>query len=181
MEPSSMMPYSFEACLPIIYQFDGFKDDRAPGETFATAYGVTQTSWNQGIEQGLVPNKPIEQATQDDCTTIIRVNFWNASHASQLPPGVNLMVFNDAVLCGVGHATRLLQRILGVPADGIVGPITIRAASAFGDKRLIDAIHDGDDEYFAALKNAPLYLKGWTRREDVMQAAAYKMTGISNG
>jgi lysozyme family protein len=172
-------PATFEACLADVFQFDGFKDDRAPGESFATTYGVTEYTWGDAINEGLVENKPISQATRDDCVTILRVKYWNAIHASQLPAGVNLMVFNDATLCGVGHAVALLQRILRTRPTRAVDADTIQLAGSFGDRALIDAIHDGDDAYFETLRNAPKYLGGWERREDVMRAHAYQMAGIT--
>lgn len=171
--------YSFEACLALVFQFDGYKDDKAPGESFATVYGVTAATWAGAVSDGLVANKPVEQATLDDCVGIIRTKYWNAIRASQMPPGVGLMVFNDSVLCGGGHEVRLLQRILGCrDVDGVVGPETLRKAGSYGDKALIDALHDADEEYLASLANAPLYLKGWERREDAMRDAAYRMSGL---
>lgn len=172
-------PCGFNACLALVFQFDGFKNDQAPGEQFATAYGVTEASWGDAVREGLVTDKPIEQATLNDCVGIIRVNYWNAIHASQLPPGVGLVVFSDAVLCGKGHEVMLLQRIVGcLDIDGAVGPETLRLSGSYGDKALIDALHDADDKFFESLAKAPLYLKGWERREDVMRAAAYAMLGI---
>ena len=173
-----MMPATFDACLAAVYRFDGFKDDRAPGENFATVYGVTENTWRYAISQGVVEDKDISQATQDDCSSVIRALYWNVIHGSQLPPGVNLMVFNDAVLCGAGHAVRLLQRVVGAAEDGVVGPDTIRRAGSYGDKLLIDRLHDGDIEYLQSLQNAPLYINGWRRREDTMQGLAYQMGGL---
>jgi lysozyme family protein len=159
----------------LVLTFDGFKDDRAPGETFATAYGVTEMTWTWAIGQGVVEDKPIDQATAEDCETVRKVLFWNSAHCGQLPAPVALMVYNDSVLCGVGHAVRLLQRVCGVADDGDVGPATLGAVGSIDRMVLVDRLVAADDTYLAALAKAPLYLKGWERREDYMAQHAKAM------
>jgi lysozyme family protein len=167
-------PSDFAACDKLVLVYDGFKDDRAPGETFATAYGVTEYTWRWAIEQGIVPNIPLDQATAEHCIAV-RHAFWNMMRCSSYPPGVGLMVYNDGVLCGMGHATRLLQRVVGVDADGIIGKLTIGAVAAMDPGKLVDLLAQADDEYFESLANAPLYLKGWERREEFMRQKAHAM------
>ena len=171
-----MTPCTFETCDAFVLKFDGFRDDRAVGEDFATAYGVTEWTWQYAQEQGLIPeDKGIAEATADDCESIRRALYWNTIHGSSLPPGVALMVYNDGVLCGVGHVVRLLQRVLGAQQDGVIGPDTLRRAGSFGSKALIDALATADETYLAALANAPLYLTGWDRREEEARQLAYQM------
>lgn len=33
---------------------DGHQNDRAPGETFATAWGITQETWDEAVAEGIV-------------------------------------------------------------------------------------------------------------------------------
>jgi lysozyme family protein len=175
-----IVPATFENCLAVVFEFDGLRDDRAPGESFATAYGVTEFTWAMAVRQGIVPDKDVSESTRDECVAVLRALFWNACHCSQLPPGINLMVFNDAVLTGVGHAVKLLQRVVGCRSiDGVVGPETIRRAGSTMPRQLIESMYAADEQYLSALKNAPLYLKGWMRREDRMRDMAYDMAGIA--
>lgn len=172
-----MAAHNFEPSLTAFWQFDGFKNDQAPGENFLTAYGVTQSSWDQAIEQGVIRDKSLGQASQEDCKAILHVNFWNALRCEEMPAGVDLMLFNDGSLSGVGHTARLLQRVVGFTGDdvdGVIGPATMRAVLARGSSALIDAIVRADDQYLASLAKAPLYLKGWMRRELFMQGLGYR-------
>lgn len=173
---AAAVPATFDACLDFIWGpgRDGLKDDRAPGEAFATAYGVTQATWDRAVEAGIVAGD-IGQATRAQCAAIIRAFYWNALHCSALPAGVSLMVFNDGVLSGVGHAARLLQRVVGAAEDGVIGPETLRLAASYGDGRLIDALAAADETFLASLRNAPLFLGGWTRREEEARQLAHKM------
>jgi lysozyme family protein len=95
-----------------------------------------------------------------------------------MAPGCDLMVFNDGMVCGVGHVSRLVQRIVGVPVDGVIGPVTLRGIKSMGAGRFINAMAKADDEYYASLAKAPLFLRGWTRREAEARALALKMAGI---
>lgn len=168
------IPATFDACLALCWQFDGLKDDRAQGEQFATSYGVTEMTWQMAEDQGIVDHD-IETATKADCANILRVMYWNATHCPSLWPGVNLMVFNDSMVTGVGHTAKLLQRLVGAEQDGVIGPNTLRLANAMHAVDLIEKLRVADETYYAALAKAPLFLKGWTRREEFMAAQAKLM------
>lgn len=167
---------NFDRCDKLVLIFDGFKDDRAPGETFATAYGVTEYTWMWAVDKKIVADKPIDQATADDCIAV-RKEFWKEAGCDNWASGVDLMVYNAAVLSGIGHAVRFLQRQLNVEDDGIIGPHTIAAEKAKDPAVLIEDLYHADEEYLASLANAPLDLHGWLRREDYMRAHARMMLG----
>jgi lysozyme family protein len=167
----------FDVSNAFVMQFDGFKNDAAPGENFATSYGVTEYTWNDACSRGIVSG-PIGAATMADCVRIGRIMFWNVNNLSAVPSGCNLVIYNNGFGCGVGHAAKLAQRVVGVDQDGVIGPKTIAAIVAFGVKSFIDAMVAADEAYFAALANAPLYLRGWDRREEAARNAAYALAGI---
>ena len=169
-------PATFDACLALVWQFDGLRDDAAEGEQFATSYGVTEMTWAEAERQGIVDHS-IDTATKQDCANILKVMYYNACGCSSMNPGVNLMVFNDAMVTGVGHSVRLLQRVCGVPDDGVVGSQTLHAANSRSPLDLILDLKDADEEYYASLAKAPLFLKGWTRREEFMANQARLMVG----
>jgi lysozyme family protein len=170
---------SFQASLDFIWapDRDGSQDDSAPGEPFQTAWGITQTTWDSSVTDGIVIGD-LTSATEDQCAAIYRVRYWNAMHASSLPTGVDLMCFNDATLTGPGHTARLLQRTVGAVQDGAIGPDTLRRVGSFGVKALIDTLAAADALYLMTLANAPKFLNGWTRRENACRAAAYKIARI---
>lgn len=168
------VPATFDACLALCWQFDGLKNDAAQGEKFATSYGVTEMTWGMAEDQGIVDHD-IDTATKDDCANILHVMYYNACKCASLSPGVNLMVFNDAMVTGVGHSARLLQRMVGAAQDGVIGPETLRLANALHAVALIEKLRVADEAYYAALRNAPLFLRGWTRREEFMAAQAKQM------
>lgn len=172
-----MTPHTYEACFGLVMKFDGLRQDAAVGEKFATSYGVTAMTWAEAQRQGIV-TYGIEHATLQDCQNILKVMYYNAASCGSLNPGVNLMVFNDAMVCGVGHAVKLLQRVVGAVPDGVVGPTTLRLANSVDVGDLIDDLRQADEEYYASLAKADLFLRGWTRREEFMAQQANLMAGV---
>lgn len=170
----------FSVCDPIALQFDDTKNDAAVGENFSTSWAVTQFTWEGAVRGGIVPDKPLSQATFAECQNIRRVQFWNAMRCDLLLPGCDLMVYYTGLGCGPGHSVRLAQRIAGVEQDGVLGPITALAIKGMGAKAFIDAAFAADDQYYESLASAPLYVNGWERGEKIIQLAAYKLAGITD-
>lgn len=157
---------------------DGSADDRAVGEKFITSWGVTEETWNEAEEKGIVITT-IDKATKDDCKKILYELFWRDSGCDDMPAGCDVVVFNNAMVCGRSHASRLAQRIVGTVEDGIIGPATQLAIKGFGTKEFIDAMTTADEQYYASLRTAYLYLNGWDRREEDCKKLAYQLAGIS--
>jgi lysozyme family protein len=154
---------------------DGHQNDRAPGESFATAWGITQMTWNDAVANGIVSG-PLADATREQCKAIYRADYWNPLRCDALHPGVAFVLFNDATLSGVDAAARLLQRMVGATEDGVIGPQTLRLANAMPAAELIDRLTVADEKYLAALRNAPMFIRGWDRRERACQAEALTLT-----
>jgi lysozyme family protein len=169
---------TFDAALEFIWDpdRDGHQDDRAPGETFATAWGITAMTWNAAVADGIVTGE-LADATQEQCAAIYRARYWAPLHCDSFAPGVALVLFADATLTGVGHVARLLQRIVGTVQDGAIGPRTIAAAARWIPDALIGELIGADEAYLATLANAPKFLHGWTRREEQLRTAALVITG----
>lgn len=165
---------NFLPCLSAVWQFDGLRNDQATGETFATSFGVTAMTWKSAVNLRLVSGS-IDNATKAQCETILRGMYWVKCHCPDLPLGVDLMCFNDAMLTGVSHAAGLLQRCVDVKDDGVIGPITLLAVRGIQPELLISKLRAADEKYLSELHNAPLYLRGWDRREQYMASIALKM------
>ena len=74
-----------------------------------------------------------------------------------------LQFFDMAVNAGVKQATSLLQRLVGVKADGVIGPISLRAINS--KKKLAFSYMEERFKYYSKLSNQyPQYLQGWILR-----------------
>jgi lysozyme family protein len=168
---------NFEACLAQFWDWDGAKNDEAEGEDFITSYGVTAMTWKAAKNAGIV-SCDIENATKEDCANILRRMYWDKISGDGLPVGIDLMVFNDATLCGVRAAGLLLQNCCNMPdneLDGVIGPVTISYCKRYDTGTVMGFLKTANLDYLSGLKNSDLYLRGWTRRENAMFAAANAM------
>ena len=110
----------------------GFTDDpRDPGNWTGGARGLGECrGTHYGISAAAYPNLNIRALTVADAKAIYRRDYWDPARGDDLPPPLALLVFDAAVNSGVSRAVRWLQQAVGVKADGIIGPATLRAVEA---------------------------------------------------
>ncbi len=83
---------------------------------------------------------------------------------SELPAGFGLEVFEFGVNAGPARSVQLLQRMLGVPQDGKVGPKTVAKAcgtDAVTRSRLA-ALANIHEAYYRTLPGFAHDGRGWT-------------------
>lgn len=81
-----------------------------------------------GISKSAYPNLDIANLTEGQAIQLYLDDYWNKSGCDSLPVGMDLWVFDGAINHGVGEAIKLLQGVVGVAQDGVIGPVTAAAA-----------------------------------------------------
>ncbi len=110
--------------------------------------------------------------TEQKAIELFKEHFWDKCKCSGLPIGVDLVVFDCAVNQGPGTAIKILQRALGVTADGFIGPITLGALLAYDSRELIQDLCVRRAKKYALTKGIKRYGRGWyARLFDVFQEA----------
>ena len=157
---------NFDTAVAKVLGHEGGYSDHADDPGGKTRYGITEEVARRVGYKGDMRELPLDLAKQ-----IYRHDYWDAVKADQLPPGVRYAVFDAAVNSGVRQATLWLQRALGVADDGIIGPITLRAANAQNSDALRMRILAQRLRFMASLSNWPAFSRGWTRRiADLMES-----------
>lgn len=154
---------TFAACLPVILASEGsFVDDpQDPGG--ATNLGITLATLSSWLGRTATIAE-VEALTPAMVGPIYSARYYMPSHAGDCPPGVDLMVFDEAVNQGVGRAIESLQTALGIAADGAVGPATLAALKAADPHALIDAIAANREAHYRALPTFAHFGRGWLAR-----------------
>ena len=117
---------------------------------------------NFGISKRAYPHLDIRNLTQGDAIAIYRRDYWNPINGDHLPPAVAIYLMDTAVNIGVSRAIRMLQRVVGVAEDGIIGVKTIDAVRATPNAlQLLDAARLA---YYRRLPTFATFGRGWTRR-----------------
>lgn len=83
------------------------------GELKGTKYGISAMSY---------PDVDIENLTLEEAKAIYKKDWWDALHMVSFGPGLSFQMFDAALHHGMGNASRMLQRAVGVKDDGILGP-----------------------------------------------------------
>jgi|BEDMetMinimDraft_2_1075160.scaffolds.fasta_scaffold00285_3 lysozyme family protein len=150
----------------VLAEEGGFQADPAdPGNWTGGAVGAGElrgTKW--GISAAAFPKLDIAALTEAEAAAIYRTHYWRPLGADALPAPLAFLLFDAAVMGGPVEAVRLLQRALGVAADGILGPLTRAAAK---EAPLASLTARFQAERLAALSALPGFARfgeGWTLR-----------------
>lgn len=151
MKPGS----AFDRALALVLEAEGgySNDPRDPG-------GET----NFGISKRAYPRLDIKALTIDQAREIYLRDYWLKAKCERLPDPVAIALFDSAVNQGVDAATKLLQRAVGVPEDGVLGNLTIAAVNALGADDLFCKLMAERALAYWKLPNMRVYGRGWMRR-----------------
>lgn len=146
---------SFQDCVEFILEHEGgyVFDPRDPG-------GET----NYGISKRQYPEKDIKSLTKTDAVLIYRTDYWEAVSADELPGKIRLAVFDCAVNQGVGTAIHILQRVLRVKMDGVIGPVTLGVSHSTDPRRLAINYMTERGLRYSRTRNFDVYGRGWFNR-----------------
>jgi lysozyme family protein len=148
---------------------------RGVGRLLGTMRGVTPAAlaaW-RGVSVDTITVETMKGLTLDEAADIGEGMFYKAPHFDLLtwcPATAALLDFGWGA--GAAQAARSVQRLLGVPSDGVIGPVTAKAYNEWvaseGEEAAAQAIYDMRVAFYRqiASKNPVLqkYLVGWTNR-----------------
>lgn len=136
-----------------------------------TNMGITLATWQkQGYDKnhdGHIDAQDIKLLSKDDFIVILR-NYWNVWKADQIGNQSVADILVDWVWGSGRWGVTIPQQILGVAADGNVGPKTLAALNSQNQQDLFNKIHAKRVEFLNNIvKNNPsqsVFLKGWLNR-----------------
>lgn len=154
----------FDTCVAFVLEREGGYVDDPDDHGGATNYGITQATYDQyRARSGLTPQS-VRDMPQSEAKGVYLTDYWLAVSADKFPEPLDCVMFDTAVQHGVGTAIRMLQRVVGVPIDGICGPVTRQAAQTY----LARALLRNRREYYAdIIRHDPTqkkFEKGWGNR-----------------
>ena len=173
--PAPLSPEArFDRCVATILEKEGgFVDDpRDPGG--ATNMGITLATL-RGFREAEVTPKDVRELSREEAREIYRSRYWTPMRCTDLPAGVELMVFDFGVNAGPSRAIKLLQHKAGARPDGSIGPVTLAAVRANRPQALIVALAEARLDYYRMLDTYETFGRGWTARTDAVRLAALAM------
>lgn len=127
---------------------------------------------NFGISKRSYPGEDIRNMTLARAKDLYRRDYWWAAGCDTVPDAVKFDLFDMAVNSGVKPAIRTMQKAVGVPDDGVIGPVTLQAIGSMHPARFVARFNGARLAFMTDLQNWPENSKGWARRvaKNLMEA-----------
>ena len=164
------MNTNFELCLSHLLQHEGGYVNHPSDPGGRTNLGVTQAVWEDWIDRS-VSEDEMKALTPAKVAPLYQELYWDRIKADSFASGLDYCVFDAAVNSGVSRAVKWLQTIANVPADGIVGAETLKAAKTAS----IEKYCAHRMEFLKGRSSWPTFGKGWERRVREVEKIALDM------
>lgn len=168
------MNNNFEESLAHVLKHEGGYVDHPKDPGGATNLGCTKKVWEEWVGHE-VTKDDIKALTIADVSPLYKARYWDKCRGDDLPRGVDFAVFDLAINSGVGRASKLLQRAVGVAADGAIGPATLAAVVDANPRELATKICELRLAFLQALPTWETFGKGWGRRVKETEKTAFNM------
>lgn len=164
------MNTTFEQCIELIGVHEGGyssdRSDRGNWSSGKVGVGVFLGS-KFGISGMSYPTLDIKNLTWDQAKAIYKRDFWDKYRIGDLAPSVRLFTFDSCINHGPSAGIKILQRSIGVKADGVVGRETVGQSHKATPWKFAESRSD----YYSEIiqngfndENDIKQIKGWLRR-----------------
>jgi lysozyme family protein len=151
---------TFDLAIPIVLRREGgycWVEGDPGGET------------NFGISKRSYPNVDIKGLTAAGAGSIYFNDWWNRyNYSAILPQAVANKIFDMAVNLGASRAHKMVQQVLQLDQDGIIGPATLHELNTQSSLKIIVSLQDTQAAYYRDLVTADptkqKFLSGWLNR-----------------
>ena len=168
------MKENFDQCLAAVLHHEGGYVNHPKDPGGMTNLGVTKRVWEEWVGHE-VDEKAMRALTPADVGPMYRKKYWDKVCGDNLPAGVDMAVFDLAVNSGPGRAAKMLQKVLGVPEDGMIGPKTLEKVASMDVGNLVEDYNAKRLSFLQALPTWETFGKGWGRRVAEVSKDAEKM------
>lgn len=190
MAYSSAFTLALDHCM--IYEVGGFWNINHP----AVKDGLIDTAANRkavgyvndpvdrggetkfGVAKSGNPNLDIRTLTWAQAEAVYHDKYWLLGKNDKLPGKLAVIHFDGCVNHGPARANKFLQQALGVTADGVIGPVTLKRLEGTKIEEVIQAVARIRREFYQNIvrNNASQakFLNGWLRRINEVEAYALK-------
>ena len=157
------MKENFEKSLELVLQHEGGYVNHPSDPGGRTNLGVTQRVWEQYVGHK-VDEAEMRSLTKEMVSPLYRKEYWDAVRGDQLPSGADYLAFDFAVNAGSFRCVKTIQRALNITADGVIGPVTVKAIQDTNAEDFINNFSAAKESFYRGLTNFPTFGKGWLNR-----------------
>lgn len=177
------MKSNYARALPLYLKHEGGFVNHPKDPGGATNKGVTiGTLKRLGIDvdgDGDSDIVDLRNLRHQDVERVYKLFYWDAVKGDQLPSGVDYAVGDFGINSGPARAAKHLQKVVGVPQDGDIGPKTLAAVAKMDPQDVVNALCDSRLRFMRGLNTWGTFGKGWSRR--VAEVRAVALAWAENG
>ena len=171
------MRNNFDQCMKWVLHHEGGFVNHPDDPGGITNHGVTKKVYEEWVERE-VSEQEMRDLTHEDVAPIYKKNYWDRLRADDLPSGVDFCTFDWGVNSGTSRSAKALQRMVGVTADGGIGPMTLQAVANHEPQDLIEQMHYVRDQFYRSLSTFGTFGNGWTRRNNETKDQALSLMRV---
>jgi lysozyme family protein len=168
------MKKNFDECLALLLSHEGGFVNHPKDPGGMTNLGVTKAVYDKYVGHESTEAE-MRSLTPELVAPIYKNNYWDKAHCDDMPNGVDWAIFDWGVNSGMSRPVKALQRIVGVTADGGVGPYTLRAIGDKDPTELVEKMYEARQHFYESLSTFATFGKGWTRRNKETLEQALKL------
>jgi len=166
---------SFKKYFPTLIKHEGGYVNDPNDRGGATNLGVTLGVWIQnGYDKdrdGDIDKDDVKLINLCDAEEIAKKLYWDPIKGDSINnQSIAEFIFDWGYNSGTKTAIKKVQQVLGVVADGIIGPKTIAAINNANQRELFDKLKKRREEFFRAIVRSnpsqSKFLKGWLNRNN---------------
>jgi lysozyme family protein len=161
---------SFEKYYPRLKKWEGGYAVLAGDSGGCTNHGIAY-NYNKHLikdynQDGKVDCEDVRLMPLEDAKRITKAQYWDKFLADRIKTQeIAEMLVDWGYNAGIGTATKELQKILGLPQDGIFGENTLKALNNANQKQLYENLFKAREQFYRNLGvSMPQFLQGWLNR-----------------
>lgn len=138
--------------------------EKGKGELRGTKFGISAKAY---------PHLDIKSLSLSQARDIYERDYWTAAMCDRLPPRLAFVHFAFHLNTRPEYAAKCLQAAVGVARDGVIGPVTLRAAKRMDQNESVPNYLAEQALYYTKFKTFPEHGRGWLERvvRTAMEAA----------
>jgi lysozyme family protein len=164
---------SFDKYSGKLLSFEGGYVNNPVDRGGPTKFGVILSTWKEyGYDldkDGDIDIDDLKQITTADARNIAKKIFWDYFKADQIRnQSIAELIVDWGYNSGRTTVARRIQRILGLPLDGLVGPQTLKAINQVNQEKFFNAIKKDRKDFIDYLvridPEQKIFYQGWMNR-----------------
>ena len=160
------MTPKFNACMPFVFEQEGFKSNSANDAGGLTIWGLCQKYEPEAI--AVMKDMTPEQA-QEYAKPIYYRNYWTPINAENYPIGIALALFDSAVNCGVNITKEWISEIVGSNPNMPI-PLTIHDLLFKRQRRYLSIVINNETQ--------KEFLQDWINRTVDLWEYRFKLNAV---